>query len=253
MIKVHIGRYYYGDSSIHHLDPKTKIISFICLIIAIFITKSSKGLIIISLFLLFTIILARIHLRSILNYIRPMSWLFLTILIVNIFFSDNNSKGLFSITTSQEVIFHGLKLAYKFLLIIIASAVVSMTTMPLQIANAISQIWHLHQLSIMLGITLNFIPRLLLESERSLSIQKARGIRRIKLLENGKWLLTMIFSLLRTAFRLADDMAISMESRCYSGGSRTHLYDFHFNYTDILALALSFSMIPLIFITDFQR
>lgn len=253
MINVHVGRYYYGNSLIHRLDPRAKIISFVFLIISIFITKSPEGFIIISLFIFSILVIVHIPFRLILSYIRPMYWLFLVIIIMNFFFSDNNSKDLFPMSISQKGLFHGIKLAYQLLLITIGSSVLITTTMPIQIANAISQLLHLHQLPIMLMVTLAFIPKLLLESERLISIQKIRGTRRMQLLKNGSWLIVLMLSLLHTAFRLADDMVISMESRCYSGMNRTHLYDSNFKYTDILALALSFSIIPIILIINFWR
>ncbi len=251
MINVHTGRYYYGDSPIHLLDPKTKIISFLSLIVSIFIAKSPNGFIIISLFLFSSVFIAHIPFRLILSYVRPMYWLFITIILINLFFSNNNSINLFPVKTSAEGFFRGIKLVYQFLLLIIGSAVLVITTMPIQIADAISQLLHLHQLPVMLMITLNFIPKLLLESERLISIQKTRGIRRTQLLKNVKWLVKLTLSLLQKSFRLADDMAISMESRCYSGGKRTSLYETGFKYNDILALALSFSMVTIVFLIDF--
>ncbi len=251
MINAYVGRYFYGDSPIHHLDPRIKIISFVCILISIFLAESLKGLVFVSLFLLFAIIISHIPFRFILSYIRPMYWLFLTIIIINLFFSDNNnSKALLSIEVSKEGLFDGIRLVFQFLLVVICSAILAITTMPIQIANAISQILHLRQLPIMLVITLNFVPKLLLEPERLFSIQKARGIKRMQLLRNGKWLIRLALSLLQKAFRLADDIAISMESRCYSGGKRTYLYESSLKYIDILALALSFSLIPIVFVLN---
>lgn len=250
-MNVYVGRYFHGNSPIHHLDPRIKIISFICILISIFLAESLKGLIVVSFFLLFAIIISRIPFRFILSYIRPMYWLFLTMIFINLFFSDNsNSKALLSIEISREGLFRGIRLVFQFLLVVICSAVLAITTMPIQIANAISQILHLRQLPIMLIITLNFIPKLLLEPQRLFSIQKARGIKRIQLLKNGKWLTKLALSLLQTAFRLTDDIAISMESRCYSGRKRTYLYESSLKYIDILALALSFCLMPIVFVTN---
>ena len=260
-----IGRYYHRDSAVHRLNPRTKLLALLFLIVSIFLIRNPWGFLIIASFLMFTIALSHLPLRLILRCLRPVVWLLVSILILHAFFADGDttsagndrSKPVFSlgpVKVTWEGLYRGVGVSCRFLLVIIGAAVLSLTTMPLQLADGVTDILRplrkvglpAHQLPIMMVIALQFIPALFTEAEKLTAAQKARGAQREgqNILRRPAALMSILAPLLRSSFRKADELAIGMESRCYHGGARSHLYELTFGKADGIALAAAISMIP---------
>lgn len=265
MTDIAIGRYYHRDSAVHRLDPRSKLLALLFLIISIFLIRNPWGFLIIASFLMLTIALSHLPLRLILRCLRPVVWLLVSILILHAFFAGGNttsvgngrSKPLLSlgpVKVTWEGLCKGVSVSCRFLLVIIGAAVLSLTTMPLQLADGVTDILRplrkvglpAHQLPIMIVIALHFIPALFTEAEKLTAAQKARGaqLEGWNTFKKLAALMSILAPLLRSSLRKADELAIGMESRCYHGGARSHLYELTFGKADGIALASAAVMIP---------
>ena len=122
--------------------------------------------------------------------------------------------------------------------------------MPLRLADGMAKILRplgRCQLPIMMVIALRFIPMLAAEGEKLISVQKARGaqLEGRNVFKRLEALMPVLTPLLRNSFRMADELAVGMESRGYNGGARSHLYELKFTRDDVIALAAAVAMIPL--------
>jgi len=253
-----IGRYYHRNSPVHRLDPRTKLLALIFLIISASIVRNLWGFIVLAAFVVVLILLSRLPLRLILRYFRSMIWLLVSIMLLHIFFADGSS-----LKPTWEGVYGGIRVSSRFLLIIAAAAILSSTTVPLRMADGIAGILRplekirlpVHQLPIMMVITLHFIPTLFTEAERLMTAQKARGARLDgkNLLKKLKALTPVLVPLLRSSFRQADELAIGMESRCYHGGVRTHLHELAPGKSDVVALVASAAILLLILLIRYYN
>ena len=182
-------------------------------------------------------------------------------MILHIFFTDDGSKLLFSlgiVKGTWDGLYSGIRVSCRFLLIIAGATILTLTTVPLQLADGIVEMLRplkkiglpMYQIPIMMVIVLHFIPTLFIEAEKLISAQKARGAqlegRNIfgRMKARIRHAVSLLAPLLRNSLRRADELAIGMESRCYHGGTRSHLYELTFSKADGIALAAAVAMIP---------
>jgi len=246
-----IGRYYHRSSPVHRLDPRTKLLALVFIIISVSLVRNLWGFGFLAAFVVVAIFLARLPLRLILRYLRSMVWLLVSIMLLHVFFADGGS-----LKPTWEGVYGGVSVGSRFLLIIVAAAILSSTTVPLRLADGISVILRplgkirlpVHQLPIMMVITLHFIPTLFSEAERLMSAQMIRGAQldRSNILRKLKALMPVLAPLMRNSLRHADELAVGMESRCYHGGIRTHLHQLAFGKSDGIALVASAAILLLI-------
>ena len=246
-----IGRYYHRSSPVHRLDPRTKLLALVFIIISASLVRDLWGFSFLTVFLVAAVLLSRLPMRLILRYLRSMVWLFVSIMLLHVFFADGSS-----LKPTWEGVYGGIRVGSRFLLIIVAAAILSSTTVPLRLADGMAGIlrplekvhFPVNQLPTMMVITLHFIPTLFSEAERLMSAQKIRGAQLdgANILRKLKALMPVLAPLLRSSFRRADELAIGMESRCYHGGVRTHLHELAFKKSDAVALAASAAILLLI-------
>ncbi len=251
---INIGRYYHRDSPVHRLDPRTKLLTLVFLIVSVFLIRVNWGFIIIASFVTGAIFLAHLPWRLTLRGLLPMIWLFASIMLLHVFFTG----GGFSPT--WEGVYGGLRVGCRFLLIFIGATVLTLTTMPLGLADGMARILRplrkiglpVHQLPIMAVIVLHFIPMLFAEAEKLMLAQKARGAQAggKNVFKRLRTVTPILVPLLRSSFQQADELAMGMESRCYHGGVRTHLHELVFGKADGIALAAAFVMLPLTLVVN---
>ena len=244
-----IGRYYYRDSPAHRLDPRTKLLALLLLIISVFLVRASWGFLVMVSFMAGAILLSYLPFRLILRGLRPMLWLFASIIILHILFTGGGFRP------TWEGLYMGLRVGCRFLLIAMGAVVLTLTTVPLQLADGMAQVLRplrkiglpVHQFPVMMVIVLHFIPALFAEAEKLVLAQKARGgqMNDKSVFGRLKALAPVLAPLLRSSFRQADELAMGMEARCYNGGARTSLYELTFSKADGIALATAAVMLPL--------
>ena len=264
MIKdITIGQYIPGNSFIHKMDPRFKIIISILFIVDLFLVNDFKGYLYIFIFILATILISKLSVKYIYNGLKPILILLLITAVLNIF-----------MTSGKELIYHwGIISIYKEGLIIAAfmiirlvflimgTSILTLTTSPIELTDGIENLLNpfkkigipAHELAMMMTIALRFIPTLMDETDKIMKAQMARGadFESGNLISRAKSLVPILVPLFISSFRRADELAMAMESRCYKGGEgRTRMKQLKITNKDYIA---SFAFLLLLVITIASR
>ncbi len=245
-----IGQHFPGESIVHRLDPRVKIILTFTYIIMLFVGTNPIGIAISVVFLVVLYALAKIPGRMVWRSIKPLWPILLFTTILNLFFTTGaTGEPLFSwwfIRIYPEGIYYAVVFAVRIVCLIAGTSLLTYTTSPIVLTDAIERLlsplerFHFpaHELAMMMTIALRFIPTLIEETDKIMSAQKARGaeLDSGNLLQRVKALVPVLIPLFLSAFRRADELAMAMECRCYHGGEgRTRLRQLHITPADILA------------------
>ncbi|HHY19172.1 MAG TPA: energy-coupling factor transporter transmembrane protein EcfT [Firmicutes bacterium] len=256
---VTLGQYIPGESFVHRLDPRTKLIMALALIVVLFMIESFIGYLWVAGFLLLAIINGDIPLSSITRGLKPLTLIILLTVILNIFFTEG-TQVLWQwkfIKITQEGIAKGLLLGVRLILLILSTTIMTLTTSPLAITDGLEYLlsplkklkFPAHELSMMLTIALRFIPTLLEETDKIIKAQMARGadFESGNLFRRAQNMVPLLVPLFVSAFRRADDLATAMESRCYRGGEgRTRLNELVFQRADYFVLGIVLPVLVLV-------
>lgn len=246
-----IGQYYKGDSFVHKMDARIKILITILLVVMIFMCKNFLSLALMLLFVCFSIIVSKVPFRMFFRSLKPIIPIVLFTAVINIFYVGGGkelvSLGFLSITTKGLTT--AAFMAVRIVLLIMSSSILTYTTVPTMLTDAIEKllsplkVFHIqvHTLAMMMTLALRFIPTLIEEIERITNAQKARGadFENGKFIERAKALVPVLIPLFVSAFRRAYELAFAMNCRCYTGGEgRTRMKQMKLHISDILAFML---------------
>ena len=256
---VTIGQFFPGDSFLYHLDPRTKLLLTMALIVLVFITKSFAGFALIFLFILWCAISTKIGLKYMVKGLKPIIFIIALTFILNLFLmKDGETLLKFWII---EITAGGLKtalfMAVRLILLVLCSQILTLTTSPIALTDGLETLMRplskigfpAHEISMMMSIALRFIPTLMEETGKIKRAQMARGadFESGRLMQRLKAMIPLLVPLFVGAFRRADELAMAMEARCYRGGAgRTKMKQLHFSWKDavsVLAIALMFAVI----------
>lgn len=246
-----IGQFFPGDSIIHRLDPRFKIVITLIYIIMLF---SGGGFVCLAIGAVYTftaIILSRIPLKMFLKSIKPILPFLLITAVLNLLLVTSGDvlwKWKFIKITTEGVNI-SIFMVVRIVLLIMGSSLLTYTTSPITLTDAIERLlsplkklkFPVHELAMMMSIALRFIPTLIEETDKIISAQKARGADFDSggLVHRAKALLPILVPLFVSAFRRADELATAMECRCYNGGEgRTRMKVLTMGRNDYIALAL---------------
>jgi energy-coupling factor transport system permease protein len=225
-----LGQYFPGDTVVHRLDPRTKLILTILYIVLLFIAKSYVSYGLVFLFLVICIALSRIRLKAILSGLKPLVVLILITAILNLFYTRGERLlvSFWRIRIYWEGVRTAAVMALRIMMLITGTLLLTYTTSPLQLTDGMEKLMNplkklhvpVHELSMMMSIALRFIPTLIEETDKIMNAQKARGAEfdTGNLIQKAKAMLPLLVPLFISAFRRADELATAMESRCYHGG-----------------------------------
>ena len=256
-----IGQYFPGDSIIHKLDPRFKIVITLLYIIMLFSGGNYICLAVGAVFTFGIILLSRIPLKMFFKSVKPL----LIFLIITAFLN------LFLMTTGNvlwewkflKITDKGLEtsifMIVRIVLLVMGSSVLTYTTSPITLTDAIERLlsplrkikFPVHELAMMMSIALRFIPTLIEETDKIMSAQKARGaeIDTGSFTTRAKNLISILVPLFISAFRRADELATAMECRCYHGGEgRTRLRQLKSAPRDYVALAVTVFFLVLVIV-----
>ena len=251
MIKdITIGQYFPGNSVIHRLDSRVKLVLDILYLVILFTAQSYTGLLLGMLFMVMCYMLARIKLVMILKSVKPILPLMIFTGILNLFFVKGETP-LFKwefIEIYPEGVNTALFMLIRVITLIVGMSLLTYTTSPIMLTDAIERLLSplkkihvpVHELSMMMTIALRFIPTLVEETDKIMSAQKARGadFDSGNIFQKAKALVPILVPLFISAFRRADELATAMECRCYHGGEgRTKLHVLKYQRRDYIALA----------------
>ena len=254
MIKdVALGQYFPGNSIIHRLDPRVKIVLTIAYIIALFVCKGIIPYCIVSALLITVILITKINLRLIFKSLRPIMILLAFTAVLNVFYTKSGDVllqlGAVSVTTGGVAT--ALYMTVRIILLVAGTFVMlTYTTSPIMLTDGLEALlsplkkvrFPVHELSMMMSIALRFIPTLIEETDKIMSAQKSRGasFETGSLISRARALVPILVPLFINAFKRAEDLALAMECRCYNSESeRTSYRRFAFRKTDLYALIFS--------------
>lgn len=249
MIKnVTLGQYFPGDSIIHRMDARIKLVLVIAIIVLVFLVQTLIGNLVVLAFLLFTIIISRVSVKLVLRGLKPLWFIILLAMVLNTFFYAGGTE-LFSwwiIRVSQEGLINAVRLAARLIFLITATTMLTLTTSPISLTDALERLmkplkvvrFPVHELAMMMTIAMRFIPTLLEETDKIMKAQTARGAEfdSGSILKRAAGMVPILVPLFVSAFRRADELAFAMESRCYHGGEgRTRMKVMHMHVRDAVA------------------
>lgn len=250
MIKdITIGQYIPGDTFVHKLDPRTKILLSILFIVCLFIIDRFVGYSLIVVFLLLTIYTSKIPPRYLYKGLKPVFFLIALTATLNIFMVKGGdllfSYGFINIYEEgvRVAVFMGLRLIF----LIMGTSVLTLTTSPIELTDGIERLLKpigkelSHELAMMMTIALRFIPTLIDETDKIMMAQKARGadFESGGIIKKAKSLIPLLVPLFISSFRRADELAMAMEARGYRGGAgRTRMKQLMFSSKDAVAFAM---------------
>ncbi len=259
MKNITMGQYYPVDSWVHRLDPRTKIMLTVAMIVAVFLVKTMVGYGMILGFMYLVSRLSRIPFKMLLKGVKPLRIILILTFVLNLFFSTGTTMlvewGFLKI--SYEGLAQAVHYSLRLVFLVLGTSLMTLTTSPIALSDGIERLlsplkklhFPAHELAMMMSIALRFIPTLMEEADKIMKAQMARGadFESGNLLARAKAMVPLLVPLFVSAFRRAGDLAMAMESRCYHGGeNRTRLRVLKITRDDWLAAAGVAALIVLI-------
>ena len=248
---VTLGQYFPGESLIHRLDPRTKLLATVALIAIVFVVQGFAGFMLIAAFVLACAASTGIHLKFLFKGLKPLMFIILFTFILNLFFQSAGNVlvqvGPVKITDT------GLRMAsfmaVRLILLVVCSQLLTLTTSPIALTDGLETLFRplqaihfpAHEIAMMMSIALRFIPTLMDEADKIMKAQKARGanFETGSLIHRAKAMIPLLVPLFVGAFRRAEELALAMDARCYRGGAgRTRMKQLKFGRIDLLAAAV---------------
>ncbi|WLR42011.1 energy-coupling factor transporter transmembrane component T [Bacillus carboniphilus] len=244
-----IGKYVPGQSLIHRLDPRSKLAMVFLFVFIVFIANNTLTYSFLIFFVATIVMLTKIPVSFIWNGMKPVIWLVIFTFVLHIFFTKGGPVlvDLAFVQVYEEGLRQAIFISCRFVLLIMITTVLTLTTTPIEITDGIEMGLHplkkvklpIHELALMMSISLRFIPTLMEETDKIIKAQKARGADFTSgpIKERVKALIPLLVPLFISAFKRADDLATAMESRGYRGSEgRTKLRQLRWKTNDTLLI-----------------
>lgn len=226
-MNITLGEYISGDSILHKMDPRVKLILLIILMAALFLFNIYLAFIAYSFLILIMTSISKIKLKSVLKSLKPLYWILLATLFTNPFFHDGNILFSYSvIKITDEGIFIGITMTYRLMILIILSSFLTLTTKPIQMADAVEDLCNPlkffkinpHIIAMIITLGIRFVPTTIREFEEITKAQKSRGVdfENVNMIQKIKNFIPIIFPLILLTFQRADELSMAMEARCYT-------------------------------------
>lgn len=258
-----IGQYFPGHSPVHRMDPRMKLLLTIFYIVILFCVSNPFGFIPAIAFLAGSYMISKIPIKMIAKSIKPILPIIIFTGILNLFFIEGDSMlfELGPVHISWQGVYTSVKMALRLVLLIAGTSLMTYTTSPIALTDAIEQLlsplkvihFPAHELAMMMSIALRFIPTLVEETDKIMSAQKARGadMESGGLIQRAKALIPIMIPLFISAFRRAEELALAMECRCYHGGEgRTRMKQLKYSRLDFIALAITAGLLLIIILLN---
>lgn len=254
---VTFGQYYPTKSFLHSMDPRTKLLALIAFIVAIFIADTFYGMLLCAAVLIIAVIAARVPFGSVLRSVKGILFILILTSILNLFFHGGEHpltpEGS-AITIYREAVVYTVFLLLRLFLLVMASAVLTLTTTPVRLTDGIESLltplkwirFPVHELALIMSIALRFIPTLIDETNRIIAAQKARGadFESGNIFKRIKAVVPILIPLLISAFRRAEELGDAMDARCYSGSkNRTKYKKLKFGWRDLIGALIMAALI----------
>lgn len=242
-----IGQFFPGESIIHRMDPRVKIILIFGFVLGIFLVKSFYCYLLIAIYIFLIIGVCKIPVKYMLRGLKPIFLIVIFTFVLNVLMTKGEVVIFkwWKIAIYEEGLSLGFYFSIRLILLVLGSQILTLTTSPLALTDGLESLFNpwkkigvpVHELAMMMTIALRMIPTLLSETDRIMKAQMSRGadFESGNLLSRAKSLVPVMVPLFISAFRRADDLALAMEARCYRGGEgRTRMKQLKITKADIV-------------------
>ena len=255
-----LGQYFPGKSWIHKLDPRIKIIATLLFIIELFIVDNFIGFLIAGIVLGILIAVSKVPVSYIMRGLKPILLILIFTFALNMFMVDGRILWQWKfLKITAEGLEVAVFMAIRLVLLLMGSSMLTLCTRPLALTDGIERLLSpfkkiglpAHDIAMMMTIALRFIPTLLEEADKIMKAQQARGadFESGGLMKRAKSLIPILVPLFVGAFRIAQDLAMAMEARCYRGGeNRTRMNEMKFRKRDYAAIVMMVLFLAVIII-----
>lgn len=247
-----LGQYYPAESIVHQLDPRTKLFVTLIFMTIMLIFGHPLVLLVLASGLFLIIKNSKVPAALILKNLKPFLWLFILTIVVHVIFSDRSQSlrvpGI-PLYISRQGLLNGLTYSLRLGLLILFAAILTLTTSPIEITDALEKLLTplrriglpVHDITMMITLSLRFIPTLILEADKLRKAQISRGVNFTgNLFRRVNSVIPLLLPLFMSVFRRADELALAMDARCYTGGDdRTRYKNLEFQSTDHIVLGAS--------------
>ena len=251
-----LGQYFPGNSIIHRLDPRTKLIMLVVYIVALFMATEWTAYAVLFAALVWVIKVSTIPVKSIIKGMKPLVVILIFTGLLNLFFTQEGKLlvDFWVIKIYSGGVSRAAMMVARILMLITCTFLLTYTTSPIALTDGLEALMNplkkvgvpVHELSMMMCIALRFIPTLIEETDKIMCAQKARGadFENGSLMDRAKALIPILVPLFISAFRRADELATAMECRCYQGGEgRTKMKLLRYHREDFIAFGLGAGLV----------
>ncbi|WP_203289337.1 energy-coupling factor transporter transmembrane protein EcfT [Metabacillus sp. cB07] len=246
-----IGKYVPGASLVHRMDPRSKLTMIFLFVFIVFFANNAVTYAILGLFTLFIVGATKLPPRFLLNGLKPIIWIILFTFILHILVTKEGPV-LFEagfLAVHREGVIQGIYISFRFLFLILLTTILTLTTTPIEVTDGMESLLHpfkkiglpVHELALMMSISLRFIPTLMEETDKIMKAQMARGADFTSgpIKQRISAIIPLLVPLFISAFKRAEELAVAMEARGYQGGEgRTKLRELTWRALDTIILGL---------------
>ena len=225
-----IGRYVPGDSILHRMDPRSKLLLVFFFICIVFLANNVVTYTILGAYTLLLVALSKIQIKFILSGLKPILLLVAFTFLLHIFFTKEGDiwLDLGWLTIYKGGIEQGIFISLRFLFLILIATLLTLSTTPISLTDGLEELLNplkrfklpVHELALMMSISLRFIPTLLEETNKIMKAQTARGVDFSSgpIKDRVSAIVPLLVPLFVSSFKRAEELATAMESRGYRGG-----------------------------------
>ncbi|PMC34135.1 cobalt ABC transporter permease [Bacillus sp. UMB0899] len=246
-----IGKYVPGDSPVHRMDPRAKLLMIFAFVFIVFLANNLFTYLLLGIYTLAIVFMTKLPVRFLIKGLKPVLWIILFTFFLHLFVTKEGSVllDLGFLKIYEEGLFQGIYISLRFLFLILITTILTLTTTPIEITDGMESLLGplkkvrlpVHELALMMSISLRFIPTLMEETDKILKAQMARGVDFTggPIKDRFKAIVPLLVPLFISAFKRAEELATAMEARGYRGGEgRTKLRQLHWSLTDTAYLVL---------------
>ncbi len=261
-----LGQYFPGESYIHNMDARIKIVLAVVFMIVIFCINSIYGYLALVLFTIFMIGISKIPFGYMLKAVKPVLFFVVFTAILNILFTRNGevlwNAGFIVVT--KDGVANAIYMIFRITFLVMGTSLLTYTTSPIELTDGMERLLSpfskiglpSHELAMMMSIALRFIPTILEETDKITKAQTARGadFESGNVFKRAKALIPLLVPLFISAFRRADELAMAMECRCYHGGkNRTKMNEPKLGVRDGVAVMVMLLFVAVVIFTNILR
>lgn len=260
-----MSRYSHGTSTPHRLDPRTKIILTLLFMVVVLFLKSYSTLLVLLLFTLTVTGWTGKPFKQSMRGLKPILWFALVTLLVNVLFSGGSAvseSGLLR-HVSREGFAQSVTMILRLILLVSGTSLLTFTTSPLALTDGLEKLMKpfcrfgvsVHELAMMMTITLRFMPVIADEAEKLIKAQSSRcaafgtGSLRQRVASH----LSLMVPLFVCIVKKGDALATAMEARCYSGDiGRTRMKPLAFSGADFAGTGVVLAVFAGLLLIEFR-